>query len=69
VRIESGDRLCLADLHAGIRQGRHLKMKNLSRNFEMAVEHALTERQIGILLKGGLINLVREKLMKRSKVQ
>ncbi len=65
-RIESGDRLRVAELHRVIRTGRHLTVKNLSRSFEMVVEHALTERQVGILLKGGLINMVRERLQQQQ---
>jgi aconitate hydratase len=58
-RIEQGDRLRIADLK-GLADRRQLTVKNISRTTEFAVSHGPSERQIKILLAGGLTNWVRE---------
>ncbi|MBI2847090.1 MAG: aconitate hydratase [Chloroflexi bacterium] len=58
-RVEQGDELEIPDLHAAIQKSKRLKVKNLTKGSEFEAEHALSERQVGILLAGGLLNYIR----------
>jgi aconitate hydratase len=58
-RLEQGDRLRITGLEL-LADHRRLTVKNLSRNTEFAVTHGLSERQVKVLLAGGLTNWVRE---------
>ena len=63
-RVEQGDRLQISDLHR-LSSVRQLTVKNLTQNTELAVSHSLSERQVKILLAGGLTNWVRASRGKR----
>ena len=64
--IEQGDRLRLSGLRAQIRRGNDVSVENLSRGTTVQARHALSGRQVEILLQGGLINWVKEKLRGRQ---
>ncbi|PWG65871.1 aconitate hydratase [Sediminicurvatus halobius] len=57
-RIAEGDELVVEDLHQGLRDGR-IKVQNRTRGASLTVGHSLSERQLEVLLAGGLINWVR----------
>jgi len=56
--IAEGDELLIEDLHRGLRDGR-ITVQNRSQGRSMTVRHSLSERQLEVLLAGGLINWVR----------
>ena len=60
--IEQGDRLAIKGLVGQIQSGRQVSVENITRQRRFATHHDLSPRQIDILLRGGLINWVRERL-------
>jgi len=60
-RIEKGDTLRIDGLRNGIADGRDMTVRNMSRDEEYAVRHSLSDRQIEILLAGGLIPWLRSR--------
>ncbi|MBD0357267.1 MAG: hypothetical protein ICV57_08860 [Rubrobacter sp.] len=42
--------------------GRELQLENRAQGTELTVRHGLSERQVDVVLKGGLINWMRERL-------
>jgi aconitate hydratase len=58
-RIGQGDVLSIDDVRSAIQKGKKLNVINKSRNENYEVEHAMSERQIEMVLKGSLINLVK----------
>ncbi|MEJ2367092.1 MAG: aconitate hydratase [Acidobacteriota bacterium] len=60
-RIRQGDTLRFEDLKQSLRKGKSVKVINSSREEAYEAEHAMTARQVEMVLKGSLINLVREK--------
>ncbi|MEW9677244.1 aconitate hydratase [Lentibacillus sp. L22] len=59
--LEQGDTLELNDLHNKIKQGNSFTIQVKDKNQEIKVNHALSERQIDIMLKGGIINWVKDR--------
>lgn len=62
IQIEQGNTLKLANLHQRIRDGREIQVENSSKSRTFKAGHALSVRQVEILLAGGLINWVKEHL-------
>lgn len=60
-RIEQGDELTFPDLAQTLASGGKLKAKN-NRSDTYELIHDLSERQIKMVLKGGLLNMMRESL-------
>jgi len=60
-RIRAGDELEIRDVAASLRAGTVLQVLNRTRNSTLDVVHSLSERQIGALEAGGLINAVRKR--------
>jgi aconitate hydratase len=58
-KVQLGDVLVIEDIHAGIKKGKSLTVIVLGSGFSFTAEHALSSRQIEILIGGGLINWVR----------
>jgi aconitate hydratase len=58
-RIRQGDMLKLNDLHQQIRHSHQISIENKTQNFTFSTRHDLSERQVDILLIGGLINWMR----------
>ncbi|SDR03092.1 aconitase [Virgibacillus subterraneus] len=56
-----GDVLELTDLRNKIQQGNQFSIKVKDKDQEINVQHALSERQLEIMLKGGIINWVKNK--------
>lgn len=59
--LEQGDVLELEDIRKKIAQGNELTISVKGKNKEMKVKHLLSERQIDIILAGGLINWVKKR--------
>ena len=57
--IESGDELVLEDARSQIKNGRELVLRNITKNKDIPVKVALSERQVEIILAGGLLNYTR----------
>ncbi|MBP1948588.1 aconitate hydratase [Virgibacillus litoralis] len=59
--LSSGDVLELTDLCNKIQQGNQFSITVKDKDQEINVQHALSERQLEIMLKGGIINWVKNK--------
>ena len=64
--IEVGDELELSDLREALSAGRPVRVRNKTKGREFQVGHALSPRQIEMLLAGGLTNWLRRKWGKKS---
>jgi aconitate hydratase len=60
-QLETGDILVLKNLQESLRHGR-IPIENRTRKHTFEVRHDLSARQVEILLEGGLINWVRQRL-------
>ena len=59
-RIELNDELAIDGVRKALTAGRRtFALRNVTRGLDLEVEHGLSERQVRILLAGGLINDVR----------
>jgi aconitate hydratase len=61
-KIEPGDELRFSNLHEQLKNGASVRLRNESRGHDLDVKHELSTRQIGIFLRGGLINWARERI-------
>jgi aconitate hydratase len=59
-QLEQGDVIQLSDLRNQIKQGKELVVKLKGKEKKIKVTHTLSERQVDMMLKGGLINWVRD---------
>lgn len=62
-RIELGDVLEIEALRSALGQNGPIQIRNKTKNFVFQVHHGLSNRQVGILLAGSLINVVRNRHM------
>ncbi|MCJ8007196.1 aconitate hydratase [Lederbergia wuyishanensis] len=67
-QIEQGDILQLNDLRNKIQQGNKFTINVKGKNISIQATHSLSERQVEVILHGGLINLVKERLKKVSSI-
>jgi len=58
--IDSGDELVLDNVREQIKAGSELTVYNKTKNINIKVKVSLSERQIGIILEGGLLNYTRK---------
>jgi len=63
--VKQGDVLQLQNLRKQIRAGRHIRVENVSRKKAFQAAHALSGRQIDVLMAGGLINWMKPRLKRR----
>ncbi|MCC7477680.1 aconitate hydratase [bacterium] len=61
-KIEQGDILHIQGIRAQIAAGQQVKVTNQRTGETLTVQHDLSERQVEVLLKGGLINWIKERL-------
>ena len=61
-RLDVGDILQLRDLHQQIRRDRQVEVRNPTKCCTFTASHALSKRQIDVLLAGGLIRWVRARM-------
>jgi aconitate hydratase len=64
--VEQGDMLALSGVPEALRDGRELRLENRTKGTELTVRHELSGRQVDVVLKGGLINRMRERLKERE---
>jgi aconitate hydratase len=60
-RVQQGDVLAIPQVREAIQRGAELKVENRTQNEVYEIEHALTPRQVEVILEGSLINVVRRK--------
>jgi aconitate hydratase len=60
-RIEQGDALEITDIRRILRRGNRITVTNKTKNETYHTQHALSERQIEMILEGSLINVVRKR--------
>ncbi len=60
-RIDQGDRLELPQVKADILKGEVVKAVNTTKGFEIELKHALSKRQIEILIAGGRLAYTKQK--------
>lgn len=58
-RVQQGDTLRLSHIRKCLEEGSEIILENLTRKESYKIEHALTKRQIPVLLHGGIISLHR----------
>lgn len=59
--LEQGERVVISDIHAQLKAGTEIKIKAPKSERSIVAHHNLTERELNIILAGGLINTVRRK--------
>ncbi len=59
--IEQGDELETVDIHQVLSRGKRILITSKTKNETYETEHALSDRQIEMVLEGSLINVVRKK--------
>ena len=64
--IEQGDKLVLSSVPEALRDGRELRLENRTKGAGLRLRHGLSERQIDVMLTGGLINWMRARLKERE---
>lgn len=60
-KIDEEDELVIKNIHEALQKGKEIKVTNKTKNQVYSVKHNLTERQIEIVLAGGLVNIFRKK--------
>ena len=60
--IEPGDVLALRAFHSALRSGRDLELVNTTRQETISLRHSLSPRQVEMVVAGGLIPVLRERL-------
>jgi aconitate hydratase len=65
-RICAGDQLQLRQLRDAVANGPDISVENVSRGVTYAMRHRLSKRQVEVVLRGGLINWMREVLKARA---
>ncbi len=60
-KISRDDILSMTDLQAAIQKGRRVSVRNLTRSETYQTEHSMSDRQVRIVLEGGLINMIRHR--------
>ena len=58
-QIDQDDQLVISGILDGLRNGKNIKLRNQSKNFETDLTYELTSRQKQILLNGGLAGLLK----------
>jgi aconitate hydratase len=59
--IDPGDELRIEELRSGLKQGNRFTVENRSKKTTFEVQHALSRRQVEMVLEGSLINRVRNR--------
>jgi aconitate hydratase len=57
--IEQGDEWEIAGVHAALKAGEELTVRNLTQGKTFKVKYSLTERQVAVILSGGLLNYIK----------
>lgn len=59
-QVAQGDVLEICDLAEQLKRGKKVTVKNVTRGKEIELQHSLTQRQIQIVLAGGLLNEIKQ---------
>ena|GEM_PF-3675331 len=60
--VAQGDQIEIADIHASLQPDSSFEVINRTRGHSYATEHHLNQRQVDIVLAGGVLNLVKARL-------
>jgi aconitate hydratase len=60
-KTEQEDELETVDIRRALSQGKRIRITNKTKNETYETEHALSERQLEMVLEGSLINVVRKR--------
>jgi len=63
--IQTGDVLRLTDLRRVLTEGGELSVENATRQYQFQMRHYMSPRQVAFLLRGGLINWMKERLSRQ----
>jgi aconitate hydratase len=61
-RVDQGDIIRVENIHATIKSGAAVPVKNLTRELTFLARHGLSERQVDVYMAGGLINWKKSRL-------
>jgi aconitate hydratase len=61
-KLNNGDVLRVTRLHDTLPATQDVTVENVTQGYGIAVRHALSDRQVEMLLAGGLINVIKQKL-------
>jgi len=64
-KIKQGDRLKIEEIHTRLRGGGFLRVENVTQQRVFDVAHGLNDREIEVLLAGGLLNYIRSRIAGR----
>jgi aconitate hydratase len=64
--IEQEDTIALSGVPEALREGNELRLKNHTKDTQVVLRHELSDRQINVLLKGGLVNWMRDQLQENG---
>ena len=64
--IEQEDTIALSGVSEALREGNELRLKNHTKDTQVVLRHELSDRQINVLLKGGLVNWMRDQLQENG---
>jgi aconitate hydratase len=60
-KLNQGDDLEIPDIREALKSGGKVAVKNLSQEYEFKAEYDLSDRQVELLLAGGLLNYTKER--------
>lgn len=60
-KLDQGDALSFSDIHESLRRGDSVAVEIRDKSMKMTLRHKLSERQVDLLLAGGVINWLRQK--------
>ncbi len=60
-RLQQGDRLEIRGIRAALESGQPLTVRNETQGTEFQVRYDLSERQVEIVLAGGVLNLIKQR--------
>ncbi|MBW3621446.1 MAG: aconitate hydratase, partial [Actinobacteria bacterium] len=63
--IDQGDELQLTDLRSQLESGSEIEVENTTKGRTFTMKHTLSPRQVEMVLKGGILNVMKEKLESR----
>ncbi len=66
-KIDQGDILEISDLRHALQSGNEIKVVNKTKNQVYLTQHTMSDRQIEVLLAGGIINLYRRNSLNEIK--
>jgi aconitate hydratase len=61
-RLGQGDVIRVEGIHAAIKSGPTIPVKNLTRKLTFVARHSLSDRQVDVYMAGGLINWKKARL-------